>query len=154
MRANAAKRVWQKLHQQLPRLNLPTRTIGRAIRATVIACMISGQETREHTEAQIPRFRQTPNRVVRGNLTQRRNMRNDQFTMADLYEKLGLKDIQHYINDAQSRNMGHLARRLEGRLEKRFLSFTLAEAEGIARGRKTVPNTRRELWTRVCEVMK
>ena len=55
-RITAANKVWKKLFRQLPRLSLAPRDLGRVIRATVLASLLYGTETRPVNKKCLQKF--------------------------------------------------------------------------------------------------
>ena len=55
-RLTAANKVWKKLFRQLPRLSLAPRDLGRVVRATVLASLLYGTETRPVNKKCLQKF--------------------------------------------------------------------------------------------------
>ena len=137
-RLKAAGAVWAKINAQLPRLGWPfqTKMTGMVLRSTVEASLLYGCEVRTYNSREHTRMRVFMNTDVRGSLRQRLlTMHDDQVTMVDLWQKLGLNDLRLTVEIRQLRYLGHVARMQNERVEKRTLFACVYPEETWRRGK-------------------
>lgn len=143
-RLRAARLVWRRVYQQMPRLGLSLRLRGRVAQATVVASMQYGSEARSFTQRETQRYRSFLNKVIHGigwspALGGTRAMEG-RLTMTGLRFRVGLEDVGLQIARHQTAYLGHLPRYPELRLERSVLGALLG-----ASGRR-----RRNLTTCAC----
>ena len=153
VRLAAARRVWSKLHRQLPRYCLPDRVVGRLIEAAVIRSLTFGVETRAVGHRTLQEWQVFLNGVIRGALHVRLSrMHENQQTAVDLLRRLGLASIAMYVTRSQLRFLGHVARLPPGRVEPMVL-FGWLKQEASRPAKPKYAATRAQLWRRICEIM-
>ena len=106
-RITAANKVWKKLFRQLPRLYLSPRDLGRVIRATVLASLLYGTETRPVNKKCLQKFQAFFNKVLRGcTATRKSEMHDNQENMYDIMQRMGLDSIETQIQVRRLRWLG------------------------------------------------
>ena len=123
----AANKVWKKLFLQLPRLSLAPRDLGRVIRATVLASLLYGTETRPINKKCLQKFNTFFNKVLRGcTATRKSEMHDNQENMYDIMQRLGLDSIETQIQVRRLRWLGRIASFPSGRWEYIALTGALS----------------------------
>ena len=152
-RLSSAKRLWARLHRQLPRFGLPDRIVGQLIYAGVVRALLFATETRAVSGKTIRKWQCFMNAVARGACRQRLSkMQEDQLTQRDLTLKLGLKQISTYIGESQLRYLGHIARSSPDRKEFSLL-FSWLPRESLHGSYKGAVCSRHVFWKRITELM-
>ena len=125
-RITAANKVWKKLFRQLPRLSLAVRDLGRVIRATVLASLLYGTETRPVNKKCLQKFQAFFNKVLRGcTATRKSEMHDNQENMYDITQRMGLDSIETQIQVRRLRWLGRIASLPPGRWEHIALTGAL-----------------------------
>ena len=126
-RLTAANKVWKKLFRQLPRLSLAPRDLGRVIRATVLASLLYGTETRPINKKCLQKFQAFFNKVLRGcTATRKSEMHDNRENMYDIMQRLGLDSIETQIQVRRLRWLGRIASFPPGRWEHIALTGALS----------------------------
>ena len=126
-RISAANKVWKKLFRQLPRLSLAPRDLGRVIRATVLASLLYGTETRPVNKKCLQKFNTFFNKVLRRcTATRKSEMHDNQENMYDIMQRLGLDSIETQIQVRRLRWLGRIASFPPGRWEHIALTGALS----------------------------
>ena len=126
-RISTANKVWKKLFRQLPRLSLVPRDLGRVIRATVLASLLYGTETRPVNKKCLQKFNTFFNKVLRGcTATRKSEMHDNQENMYDIMQRMGLDSIETQIQVRRLRWLGRIASMPQGRWEHIALTGALS----------------------------
>ena len=155
-RASKAAMVWFRLKKQIEKVLISNKTKGRLLRASVMAALLYGTETRAPDAKQVNKMQTQINgyerRLLLGPSGGTKDMAGN-MTQTDIKTKLDTYTVQLEIDVRIVRYAGHIARLPADRWEKKLLSGHLrASGAGTqARGKDMWWDQTRKLMAQVMQ---